>query len=105
MPTTIDIQGISRSRALRALVAEQLSQAFDGLRVPPLRARVIFTDENGPKGGDALRCAVTVKPPRAAVVHVEHLAATPRLAFDGALGKLERRLVRHREGVRAQRRR
>ena len=105
MTTSIDIQGLHRSRALRAFVTEQLSTTFASLRVPPLTARAIFTDENGPKGGDTLRCALTVKLPRAAAVHVEEWASTPRLAFDGALTKLERQLARHREGARELRRR
>jgi ribosome-associated translation inhibitor RaiA len=105
MATSIDIQGLHRSRALRALVTEQLSATFATLRVPPLTARAVFSDENGPKGGETLRCALTVKLPRAAAVHVEEWSSTPRLAFDGALVKLERQLARHREGARALRRR
>jgi len=105
MATSIDIQGLPGSRALRALVTQQLSATVTTLRVPPLTVRVIFSDENGPKGGEALRCALTVKLPRAASVHVEEWSSTPRLAFDGALVKLERQLARHREGARALRRR
>ncbi|HEY3064771.1 MAG TPA: HPF/RaiA family ribosome-associated protein [Methylomirabilota bacterium] len=105
MATSIDVQGLPQSRALRALIVRQLSAIFATLRVPPVSARAIFSDENGPKGGDALRCALTVKLPRAASVHVEEWSSTPRLAFDGALVKLERQLARHREGARALRRR
>jgi ribosome-associated translation inhibitor RaiA len=105
MTTSIDIQGLHGSRALRALVTEQLSTTLASLRVPPLTARAIFTDENGPKGGDTLRCALTVKLPRTPAVRAEDWAATPRLAFDGAIVKLERQLARHREGARALRRR
>jgi ribosome-associated translation inhibitor RaiA len=104
MPITVEIQGIPRSRTLRAFITEQMAAVFSTLRVPPVRARAVFSDENGPKGGEALRCALTVKPPRASAIHVEHFAAAPREAFDGALGKLERRLARHREGARVQRR-
>ena len=105
MTTSIDIQGLHGSRALRAFVTEQLSTTFASLRVPPLTARAIFTDANGPKGGETVRCALTVKLPRAAPVHAEDWASTPRVAFDGALVKLERQLARHREGARALRRR
>ena len=55
---------------------------------------VVFTDENGPKGGRALRCAVGVTLPRRAPIRVEHTATTTRLALDGVLDTLERDLAR-----------
>jgi hypothetical protein len=57
-------------------------------------ARVAFTDENGPRGGPAIRCALTVSVPPRRLVHVETQAVSARLALDGVLGKLERRLAR-----------
>ncbi len=62
-------------------------------------------DENGPKGGRTIRCALEVRRPRRPAVHVEATATTPRLAFDAALGKLERQLKRLRDAGRELKRR
>ena len=66
------------------------------LGVVPLSARINFTDEDGPKGGVAIRCAITVPVPRRAAVHVEHVAPARGIAFDGALDTLEQRLAQRR---------
>jgi hypothetical protein len=52
----------------------------------------IFTDQNGPKGGMAIRCAVTAAVPRQATVRIAPLAATAPLAFAKAMKALERSL-------------
>ena len=57
---TIDITGIPRDRALRARVAERMTSALAPLRVNPVTTQVAFFDENGPKGGVAIRGAVAV---------------------------------------------
>jgi ribosome-associated translation inhibitor RaiA len=64
--------------------------------VAPPSARINFTDENGPKGGVGVRCAITVPVPRRAPVHVEHVAEMHGTAFDGALDTLEHRLAQGR---------
>ncbi len=92
----IEIRGIPGDPTLRGYVTRRLTRAFEPLRVRPLGAEVSVTDENGPKGGVAVRCALTVRLPRRSPLHVEHLAETPRLAFDGGLARLERRLERQR---------
>jgi hypothetical protein len=53
--------------------------------------------ENGPKGGLALRCALTVRRPHRPHVRVEDTAETARTAFDGAFAKLERNLARNQD--------
>jgi ribosome-associated translation inhibitor RaiA len=68
-------------------------------------ARVAFTDENGPKGGPAIRCALTVSVPPRQRVHVETQAISARLALDGVITKLERRLARTAAARRDARRR
>jgi ribosome-associated translation inhibitor RaiA len=92
----IEIQGLPRQRALLARVATQIAEATRPLRIDTVPARVIFTDVNGPKGGGR-RCAITVPVPGTAAIHVEHVDRTPRLAFDGALAALEKRVERRRE--------
>ena len=94
--TTLKVEylGGAESRATRTRVAERLRAIVGSLPVNPTSARATFTDENGPKGGNAIRCALEVRLPRRAAIHVEEVAGTPRLAFDGALAKLERQLAR-----------
>jgi ribosome-associated translation inhibitor RaiA len=87
----IDIQGLNardRARMMRTLQV---------LPVKPTSARVAFIDDNGPKGGRALRCTMTVRLPHRPGIRVEHTSTTAKLAFDGALARLERRLERYRE--------
>ncbi len=60
-------------------------------------ARVVFTDVNGAKGGLDILCAMTVSLRGRRRLHAEDVATTPRQALDGALAKLERRLVRTQE--------
>ena len=101
----IDIRGIAGNRLLRARVRKQMSGALDRLRVTPLGAKVLFVDENGPKGGMDIRCALTVRLPFQPSVRVEHMGQTPRRAFDEAFTVLERQLERDVERARQSQRR
>lgn len=91
--------------ALHALIRRKVQALATRLRVPPVTARIAFTDENGPKGGVGIRCALTFEVPRRQTLHVEHVAAEPRRAFDVAFAGLERRLGRELGHAREQRRR
>jgi ribosome-associated translation inhibitor RaiA len=104
--TTMKIEFRTRvGDATRARVADGLKTALASLVVEPTVARATFTDENGPKGGPAIRCALEVKQPRRPAVHVEAVATTERLAFERALAKLERAVARRREVARDAKRR
>jgi ribosome-associated translation inhibitor RaiA len=93
----IEIRGIPIDRALRAHVLDQVTDALARIPTKPVSALVTFFDENGPKGGRAMRCALTVRRPYRPNLRAEGVAETPRLAFDGGLAKLERELARSRE--------
>jgi ribosome-associated translation inhibitor RaiA len=92
----IDIRGIPIDRDLRTHVATRITGAVADLPTRPIATLVTFFDENGPKGGRAMRCAVTMRLPRRPHVRIENIAETPRLAFDGAFAKLERDLKQAR---------
>ena len=94
---TIEIRGISIDRALHAHVTKELTAALKRLVVKPVAAQATFFDENGPKGGPAVRCALTVRVPYRPHVRVEDTAEMDRLAFDGSFARLERELERYRE--------
>ena len=93
----IEIRGVPTDRALRAHVTARLTPSLAHVATKPIAAQVTFFDENGPKGGPAMRCAVTVRLPYRPHVHVEDTAETLRTAFDGAFAKLERELERYRD--------
>ncbi len=93
----VEIRGIPAARALYTRAVKRIHTALKPLAGEPVTAQVNFFDENGPKGGVAIRCALTVRLPYRPAVRVEHMAETSRLAFDGGLAKLERQLEEYRE--------
>jgi len=93
----IDILGMEKDRALRARAAKVVGMALELIKLAPVKAKITFFDDNGPKGGRGMRCAVDVRLPYRPPIRVEQVAETSRLAFDGAFGALERQLERYRE--------
>ena len=93
----IEIRGIRKDKGLAARVSARVAAALADLHVAPVSAKVTFFDDNGPKGGLAMRCAISVRVPYRPLIRVEHVAATTWLAFDGAFAALERQLERYRE--------
>ena len=101
----IQISGLGRDPVLRARASSRIGAALKPLQVKPVAALVSFFDDNGPRGGRAVRCALTVRLPYRPTVRVEHTAETPHLAFDGGFASLERQLERYRERDRDNKRR
>jgi len=93
----IDIHGVEKDTALRARAAKVVGAALEHIKLAPIRAKVTFFDDNGPKGGLGMRCAMDVRLPYRPAIRVEQAAETTRLAFDGAFAALERKLERYRE--------
>jgi ribosome-associated translation inhibitor RaiA len=93
---TIKITGLERD-PLRGRATRLMTEALAKLAVAPVKGQVAFFDDNGPKGGRAMRCALTVRLPFRPSIRVEQSAVTPRLAFDAAFAVLERQLDRYRE--------
>jgi len=93
---TLVMDGIALDDPLRTHIQDKITAATSRGRLRSISARVAFTDENGPKGGPALRCAVTVELPRRPTVYAGGIGETPRLAFDDAVSALEHELERER---------
>jgi ribosome-associated translation inhibitor RaiA len=93
----IDIRGVKKDTVLRARAAKVVGAALEPIKLAPIRAKVTFFDDNGPKGGRGMRCAVDVRLPYRPPIRVEQVAETSRLAFDGAFAALERQVERYRE--------
>ena len=83
--------------SLRARGAKLMASALARLPAGAFRGRVAFFDDNGPKGGPAMRCALTVRVPFRPSIRVERRAETRRMALEAAFPALERRLKRYRE--------
>ena len=105
MTPLVEVIGLPQAAAMRQRASARLADALAAHAVRASRARLTFTDQNGPKGGVAVRCGVTVSLAGWGRLHVEDEATTPSLALTGALAKLERRLLRRRQLVRDSRRR
>jgi hypothetical protein len=101
----LEIHGVPGNPRLRTRLAEALGNAVERLGLAPVGARISFDDENGPKGGEAVRCLIEVRLPRRPPIDVHHVAGSPGLAFDGALARMDRRLGRDRARRRARSRR
>lgn len=99
------IEGANRAPSLRRIVETKLEGLARRHRVQPVSARVGFVDENGPKGGIDIRCALSLDLPRRPTLHVNELGINRRAAFDAAFDALERRLARELEQGRERRRR
>lgn len=100
----VRISGIERDAALRARVDKLMTAAVERITVRPVRSEAMFFDDNGPKGGRAMRCALTVRLPYRPSIRVERSEVTPRLAFDAAISVLERQLERYYERERENKR-
>jgi ribosome-associated translation inhibitor RaiA len=100
----IGIRGLGHDRGLTTRVRGRVGRVLGRLSVRPVTAQVAFVDNNGPRGG-GIRCAVTLRLPYRPPLHLEHVAGTPRLAFDGVWEALGRQLERYRERQRQSRRR
>ncbi|MGH7318595.1 MAG: HPF/RaiA family ribosome-associated protein [Candidatus Rokuibacteriota bacterium] len=92
-----EILGLRGQRRLRVEVAKQLRGLLGRRRIAPVSVRVAFFDDDGPRGGVAIRCALTVKPKRGPVIRVEHTARSHFAAFNGRLAILKRQLKRRVE--------
>ena len=98
--TTIVIEG-TRDHAFERRVRAKIVQALARVGARTTAAKVLFTDENGPKGGVDTRCTIVAEIPRRRELSVTHLAESAALAFDGALGAVEQSAVRDRDRKRA----
>ena len=101
----IQIEGALERPIPRGHVTTRMRQVLGRLPVHPVKARVTFSDVNGPKGGNDVRCAVQVELPHQAPIHVKRVALTPRLAFDASYDRVVRQLEGYRERLQDSRRR
>lgn len=98
----VRIGGLRGRDRLRVEVVKQMRRFMERRAASAPAVRVAFFDDDGPRGGVAIRCAATLTPSRGSSIRVEHTARTHSAAFKGALTVLTRRVKRR---VQRQRRR
>jgi hypothetical protein len=93
--TSIVIEGI-RNRAFAGRVRRKIAETLGLVDPQPVTAKVIFADENGPKGGPAMRCTIVHDMPRRRDFSVSELGDSQEIAFDAAFAALETSITRDR---------
>ena len=87
----------AHGQELRELSIGRVRFALRRLRTLVARAKVRFSDVNGPRGGVDKRCQVELKTDTAGTVVIAALAADWRTALDRALAKATRTLTRQQQ--------
>ena len=93
--TVIIIEGI-HDAGLATRIYRKLSETVERVDPPPTRAKVIFADENGPKGGVGIRCTIVSDMPRRRELSVTELGDTFELAWDAAYAAFDTSITRDR---------
>ena len=94
--TVIMVEGIHEG-ALTGHIYTRLSETLARIAPPPSVAKVIFADENGPKGGVDTRCTIVFHMPRRRDLSVTEVGKTSDLAFDAAHAALAMDVTRESE--------
>ena len=90
---TIVIVGLTERQARQLLAVARLAATLTPLGRAALGARLAVSDQNGPKGGVAIRCTIDAQVARWAPIHADARATSARAALSEALDRFER-LVR-----------
>jgi len=93
--TEVIIEGI-HDAALAARVHARITETVARVTPTPTVAKVIFADENGPKGGVATRCTIVFHMPRRRDLSFTDLGRTGAVAFDAAHTALDTSVTRER---------
>jgi hypothetical protein len=86
----------TRNRAFTTRVRAKVAEILGRIDPPPTTAKVMFADENGPKGGPGIRCTIVHDMPRRRDFSVQGVGATEEVAFDAAFDALETSITRDR---------
>jgi hypothetical protein len=93
--TEIEIVGVrSKTTTARLRVVARTESTLAPAAGAVRRCRVTFRDENGPKGGVAVRCTIDVRLTRRAPIHVDGRGTSAALALREALRRLHGRIDR-----------
>ena len=90
------IEGIHNNPEFVERVRARVAEALGRVDPQPTGAKIIFADENGPKGGVAIRCTIVHDMPKRRDFSVEGNGASLEVAFDDAFAALETSISRDR---------
>jgi ribosome-associated translation inhibitor RaiA len=93
---TVVIEGLHEP-ALVKEIRKRMLGTLERIRAGRVAAKVVFADQNGPKGGPDTRCTIVMEIPRRRDVSVAELGTTPQLAFDASFDALKRSATREQE--------
>ena len=93
----IIVEGVHGSRAFVVKVRTRVAEALGRVNPTPTGAKIIFSDENGPKGGPGIRCTIVHDMPKRRDFSVSELGDTYEVAFDAAYAALESSVTRDRK--------
>ena len=93
--TDVIIEGI-HDAALAARVYARITETVARVTPTPTVAKVIFADENGPKGGVDTRCTIVFHMPHRRDLSFTDLGRTGAVAFDAAHTALDTSVTRER---------
>lgn len=97
---SVETVGSAERQVTRLGIARRLHDVLAPLGRGVRRCRVAFADDNGPKGGVAVRCSIDVRVARWSPIHVEARAVSAGRALLEAMDRLRRRVERARTGGR-----
>lgn len=104
MQIHIHSQNVVLSDAFHPWAEERVQEILAAFADRLTRVEVHLSDQNAQKGGVDTRCVIEGRPRGLDPVAAEHLGEGPRVAFTGALEKLQR-VLGHQSGKLAARRR
>jgi ribosome-associated translation inhibitor RaiA len=90
----IEVRGLGGHPHFRIDAVRRINGVLARRRIRARSIRVSFSDEDGPRGGVAIRCALTVRLPGRPTIRVEHQTRTYRQAFEGAFEMFKRQVKR-----------
>ena len=93
--TVIMIEGV-HDTALASRIYQKIAATLERVDPPPTRAKIIFADENGPKGGVGIRCTIVNDMPRRRDFSVTELGDSYELAWDAAYEAFDSSITRDR---------
>ena len=91
------VEGAPSNKAFVAKVRARVADTLARVDPSPTGAKIIFADDNGPKGGPGIRCTIVHDMPRRRDFSVSELGSTYEVAFDAAYAALESSVTRDRK--------
>lgn len=90
------IEGIHNNPEFVERVRARVAEALGRVDPQPTGAKIIFADDNGPKGGVGIRCTIVHDMPKRRDFSVVGHGNTFEVAFDDAFAALESSVTRDR---------